>query len=102
MKTLLESIWDGRELRETIEHSGRKFKIVTGLLNGGGSNTVYLITDNGLEYLFGKSDIDTKVLFQNSVSYSSYVSYVSDEVTREEFAKGMNREFKRAIKKVYV
>jgi len=93
MKTLLGPVWNGSELRETVEHGGKKFRIVTGLRNGGQSNYVDLITDIGLKFLIGDSDVK----FFNFKG----VSYVSDEKNRKLYAKDMNKTFKEAIKKLY-
>jgi len=92
MKTRLKQVWNGRELRETVEFKGERYKIVTGLRNGGGANCVYHWSKtNGWNIFVTREDVD----------FNSDVSYVSDETPRKDFAEKLNDELKKAIINIF-
>jgi len=93
MKTI-NSNWNCRELKEIVTINGMRFKIVTGLLNGGGSNYVQIISNtNGLCQILDKGDI-------NGFS-DTRVSYVSPEEERSENAESTNLKFRAILEALY-
>ena len=91
MKTI-NSNWNGRELKEIVTIGAMKFKIVTGLLNGGGSFRAYIISDTaGLCQILDKGDIN----------FNTAVSYAGDESDRKEHAIEANEQFKTILTELY-
>ena len=85
--------WNGSELRQIITFKGKRFRIVTGLRNGGGADSANILGANGWAFLFGRDDIDT---FDGSNT-----SYVSSEPKRKAYAEELNRQLKLAIVDIF-
>ena len=93
--TLLKAEWDGQSLSETVKCDGRRFKIVTGLRNGGGENRVYILGNDGWAYFLNKADVSIEETVCNNASY------VSNASERLYWAENLNKVFKKAIAKVF-
>ena len=92
MKTKLCKVWNGRELRETVNFKNETYLIVTGLKNGGDSNCVYHWSkSNGWNIFITNTD----------VGFSSETSYVSEENRRKKYAEELNEELKKGIIQIF-
>jgi len=90
--------WNGKDLRQVIKFKDMRFRIVTGLRNGGGEDCVYMLGDTGWKFFICKHDIDTSSMNGNR---TDRVSYVSDEKERRAYAEELNRLLKLAIVKIF-
>jgi len=84
------SNWDGTQYREIFKYKDNRFRIVTGLRNGRAQDCIDILGPNGWKFLLGKNDIGTQTM-------SKDISYVSNEVSRKEYATQLARRLKIAV-----
>ena len=71
VETKLEANWSGNTLSEVVKFDDKTFKIVTGLRNGGGENTTYILGTTGWANFLNRNDIPTEST-KNSINKSKF------------------------------
>ena len=82
--------WSGRDLRQTFTYNTQRFRVITGLRNGRAVDAVKVLSNDGWKFLIGKDDIDT-------TSINGNMSYVSNELSRKQYAKELGDLLKVAV-----
>lgn len=94
--TKLEPIWSGKELSETVKIGDNLFKIITGLVYGGGHDCTYILGSNGWAPF-----LTTKDVSDPQKAFKFYVCDSSSVMEREDYAKELNRLFRIALNNIY-
>ena len=87
---IITTNWSGRDLRQTFTYNTQRFRVITGLRNGRAVDAVKVLGNDGWKFLIGKDDIDT-------TSINGNISYVSNELSRKQYAKELGDLLKVAV-----